>query len=141
MTGNSNTWVLDTSFGRSTQSLMLSCEFEDRTQSGWTNWTQEPWPSRGSSSYLSLEAHSGVVVRVPLQADGQHRKVAVLYERPPVDLTPFWTTRVGVQLFRVLPMVLLNRVIHPKPMWVRVWCDRELSYPADNFRLNEGKER
>jgi hypothetical protein len=136
MTGNSNTLVLDTSFGRFKQSWLVNCEFDDQTPSGWTNWTQQPSLSRGSNSYLSLGPREGIVVRVPLQANGQHRKAAVLCEVP-TTTSPFWVSGVGFRFFRMLPQPLKNRVLHPKWALLRVWCDRELSYPGATSANNE----
>ncbi|MDB6112378.1 MAG: hypothetical protein JWR69_4128 [Pedosphaera sp.] len=132
MTGNSNTFVADTAFGRFKQSWMVNCEFDDQTTSGRSNWTQLPSLWRGSNSYLGLGPRSGIVVRVPLQRDGQHRKAAVLCEVP-TTTSPFWAGGVGFQLLRVLPQSLRHKVIQPKPLLLPVWCDRELSFPGDKY--------
>jgi hypothetical protein len=130
MTGGSNTLILDNSFGQFKLSYMVNCAFRDKTPSGWTNWIQMPSPSRGSNAYLAVSPRSGIVVRVPLSPDGQHRKVAALYQAP--ETTPaFWGTTIGFQVFRRLPPTLKERVLHPRPVLRRAWCDRELSYPAE----------
>lgn len=131
MTGGTNTLVMDASFGRFRRSWMVNCEFSDQTPTGWTNWTQQPSRSRGGKAYLSLAPNSGILVRVPLPANGRHRKAAVLCEAPATILTsPFWTSHVGVRVFCMLPQQLKNKVLGFDPVLLRVWCDRELSYPA-----------
>jgi hypothetical protein len=86
-------------------------------------------PSRGSNSYVTLGPRSGIIVRVPLSADGQCRKVAVLYEAPAT--TPgLWGTGVGFLVFRMLPQSLKTRLLQPRPALHRAWCEHELSYPV-----------
>lgn len=131
MTGGSNTLVLDTFFGRHRQSLMINCEFSDETPGGWTNWTQMPSPSSRSNAYASLGPHSGMVIRIPLPPDGRRRKVAALYEGP-MTTSSFWVTPTGLRVFRMLPRPLRKRVL-PSASLHKVWCDRELSYPAGRF--------
>jgi hypothetical protein len=128
LTMPSNTFTLqfDFTFGHNKKSVLLSCEFSDRTPHGWTNWTQQPSPNFTSNSYVSLNPHSGMVVRVPLRADGQERKAAVLY-RAQSSVPAFWTTAVGFRVLRMLPKSLRNRVTSPQSVWQKVWCDRELT--------------
>jgi len=131
MTGGSNTLVLDTFWGRSRRSLMINCEFTDETPSGWTNWTQMPSLSRRSNAYASLGRRSGIVIRIPLSADGQRRKVAALYEGP-TTTSSFWLTPTGLRVFRMIPQPLRKRLL-PSASLHRVWCDRELLYPTEKF--------
>ena len=134
MTGNTNTLVLDTSFGRFNKSLMVNCEFSDQTQHGWTNWIQQPSPFFQSNAYASLPPHSGIVVRVPLPPRGQNRKVAVLYRPDP----PAWQQwlfnprrlSVGITLMRVLPRSIRLRLFRQQPL-LRAWCDRPLTNQWD----------
>jgi len=118
MTGNTNTWVSDTSFGHSKRSCMVNCEFSDQTPDGWTNWVQPASPVRGSNAYTSLAPHSGMVVRVPLPPKGQQRKVAVLYEPAPAGWrpSPFW-----------------RRISGRQPLLLRAWCDRALTNQWGNI--------
>jgi hypothetical protein len=130
MTGGNKSLLLDnTEWGNLKQSWMLNCEFHDETQTGWTNWMQMPSPVRGGNSYLQLGPTSGLMVRVPLPPDVHRRKVAVLYET--VENVPaFWGTAVGIRVFRMLPQSLRNHLVSPKPVLERVWCNRDLAYPA-----------
>jgi len=129
MTGNSNTHVWYSQFGRTKESWMVNCEFSDHTQHGWTNWIQLPSPARGSNSYVRLGPRSGIIVRVPLLANGQHRKAAVLYEVP-VTASSFWLSPAGFRILRMLPQSLRIRML--KPQLLKVWCDRELSFPSED---------
>jgi len=136
MTGNTNTLVLDTSFGHYKQSLMVNCEFSDQTPHGWTNWIQQPSPFFKSNAYASLAPHSGLVVRVPLPPRGQYRKVAVLY-RP--DAAPWqqWLCgprgqSVAIFLVRMLPRSAWSKLFGPQPL-LRVWCDRALTNQWDKI--------
>jgi hypothetical protein len=130
MTGNTYTLVLDTSFGRFKQSLMVNCEFMDQTPQGWTNWIQQPSPVFQSNAYAALPAHAGLVVRVPLPPGGQNRKVAVLYrpDPPPWQQWLFSPSRqtVAITLLRVLPRSARSRLFRPQPL-MRAWCDRALT--------------
>lgn len=132
MTGGSNTLVLDTFWGRNRQSLLINCEFSDETAGGWTNWTQMPSPSRGSNAYATLGPCSGIVIRIPLAADGQRRKVAALYEGP-VTSSNFWVTPAGLRVARMIPRSLRGQLL-PSFSLRRAWCDRELSYPTEQPR-------
>jgi hypothetical protein len=137
MTGNTNTLVLDTFFGRFKQSLMVNCEFSDQTPHGWTNWVQQPSPFPQSNAYASLAPHSGMVIRVPLPPSGQNRKVAVLYRPGP----PAWqqwlfsTPRgqsVGIILIRMLPRSARSQVFRQQPL-LKTWCDRALTNQWDRI--------
>jgi hypothetical protein len=130
MTGGSNTLVLDLLWGQNRRSLMINCEFIDETPIGWTNWTQMPM---SRNAYASLGPHSGIVIRVPLSADGQRRKVAALFEGPTTTPSSFWMTPTGMRVFRLLPQSLRKRAL-PSGSLHRVWCDRELSYPTERIR-------
>lgn len=132
MTDGTNTLVLDTFFGHFRQSLMVNCEFSDEIPGGRTNWIQTPSPFRGSNAYASLGPHSGLVIRVPLSADGQRRKVAALYEGPYIKPPAFWLTPTGLRVLRILPHAIRERVL-PSPTLRKVWCDRELSYPTEKL--------
>ncbi len=137
MTGNSNTLVLDTSFGRFRQSWLVNCEFSDQTPSGWTNWIQQPSPFIQSNAYASLPPHSGIVVRVPLPPSGQNRKVAVLYrpDPPPWQQWLFSTPRgqsMGLILVRMLPRAARLRLLRQEPL-LRTWCDRPLTNQWDKI--------
>ena len=131
MTGGSNTCVEDTDFGRHRESWMINCEFKDQTSNGWTSWVQMPSPFSGSNRYVTLAPRSGMVVRVPLTADGQHRRVAALYQSSDNTLA-YWFTAIGVQLSRMLPQFARPQLLNPQPVLRRAWCSRELSYPADH---------
>ena len=134
MTGNTNTLVIDTSFGQFKQSLMVNCEFRDQTPQGWTNWIQQPSPFFQSNAYAALPPHSGMVVRVPLPPSGQNRKVAVLYrpDPPPWQLWLFTPPKQSVTLFllRVLPRSTSSRLFRQQPL-LRAWCDRALTNQWD----------
>ena len=134
MTGNTNTLVIDTTFGQFKQSLMVNCEFRDQTPHGWTNWIQQPSPFFKSNAYASLPPHSGMVVRVPLPPSGQNRKVAVLYrpDPPPWQLWLFSPRRQSVAMFllRVLPRSTSSRLFRQQPL-LRAWCDRALTNQWD----------
>jgi hypothetical protein len=139
MTGNTNTWVIDTSFGHFKESWMVNCEFSDQTPNGLTNWIQQPSPSRGSNAYASLAPHSGIVVRVPLPPNGQQRKVAVLYE-PSLAAwrqSPFWTSPFGLAVVRILvrtlPRSALSKFSRQQPVLLKAWCDRALTNQWDNI--------
>ena len=119
MTGNTNTFVIDTSFGRFNKSWMVNCEFRDQTPHGWTNWIQQPSPFAQSNAYASLPPHSGIVVRVPLPPSGQNRNVAILYRPDP----PAWQQwlfsprrlSVAITLVRVLPRSIRLRLFSSSP--------------------------
>jgi hypothetical protein len=134
MTGNTNTTVLDTSFGHFKQSLMVNCEFSDQTPHGWTNWIQQPSPFPQSNACALLAPHSGMVVRVPLPPGGQNRKVAVLYrtDLPPWQQWLFSPPRlsVSITLLRVLPRPIRSRLFRQQPL-LRAWCDRPLTNQWD----------
>jgi hypothetical protein len=130
MTGNTNTLVVDTSFGHFRQSLMVNCEFRDQTPHGWTNWIQQPSSVFRSNAYASLAPHSGIVVRVPLPPSGQSRKVAVLYRPDPAAWQQWLGSprgqSVAIMLLRVLPRSTWSRLFRPQPL-LRAWCDRALT--------------
>jgi hypothetical protein len=133
-TGGTNTFVVGTTFGLITQSWMVDCEFRDQTANGWTNWTQ---PHPPNSMYVTLGPRSGLVVRVPLDASGGRRKAAVICRSPPRSLAAFWTSGFGIWLLRMSPASWRSRILMPKLAEERVWCDRELSYPADRFGMKK----
>jgi hypothetical protein len=136
MTGNTNTLVLDTSFGRFRQSWMVNCEFSDQTPTGRTNWSQLPSPVMGSKAYARLAPHSGIVVRVLVPREGQRRRVAVLYQ-PAADWrqSKFWASPFGFAtariLVRTLPRSQLSRFTNPQPLLLKAWCDTELTNHCD----------
>ena len=136
MTGNTNTLVIDTSFGRFKQSWMVNCEFSDQTPQGWSNWVQQPSPFFQSNAYASLAPHSGIVVRVPLPPSGQNRKVAVLYRPdPPPWQQWLWSPSrqpVTLILVRMLPRSALSKLFGPQPL-MEAWCDRALTNKLDKF--------
>ncbi len=120
--------------GRREISWMVNCEFSDQTPDGWSNWIQQPSPLRRNNSNLALKPHSGIMVKVPLPMNGRHRKAAVLCEvRPTTSISPFWTNSVGFLVFRMLPRSLKNKVLHPQPVFLKVWCDHELWYSGEQF--------
>jgi hypothetical protein len=141
MTGGSNTLVLDTMFipykGNAKESYMVNCAFSDQTAQGWTNWVQEPLPSRGQNTFLQLAPHSGIVIRAPLPASGQKRKVAVVCEAPlPAwRQSSLWSSGFGQALLRVLPRSVLRRLAQHQPTAIKVWCDQELSDPGGRIAL------
>ena len=105
-------------------SYMPRYEFSDQT------------PARSAPSPVSFASlgqcagvrpHSAVRLRVPLPPEGQKRKVAALCVEPPPGMRPFWTSRIGGTVIRVLPRAVAKRAIHREPAVLRVWCDRELS--------------
>ena len=134
MTGNTNTLVIDTTFGQFKQSLMVNCEFRDQTPHGWTNWIQQPSPFFKSNAYASLAPRSGIVVRVPLPPGGQNRKAAVLYRPDPAGWQ-LWLCSprgqsVAMILVRVLPRSTFLRLFRQQPL-LRAWCDRALTNQWD----------
>ena len=126
MTGGTNTLVANYAFGHHDQHWMLCCAFEDETPDGTTNWNQPLLSPDGHELFLRLDAHSGFMVRVPLPPVGQKRKVAVLC-RMPTTRSSFWSGRVGRWLFLRLPRSVQQWVIHSEEVWIKVWCDRELT--------------
>jgi hypothetical protein len=118
MTGNTNTHILDTSFGQFKQSWMVNCAFSDETSNGRTNWIQQ-----ASGSGIAISPHSAVVVRVPRPPHGQSRRVAVLYQPSGWRQSKFWGTPFG----RTLPRGAFLRLFR-EPV-LKAWCDRELTSP------------
>ena len=128
MEGNTNTLVVDTTFGQFKQSWLVQCEFSDRTENAGTNWIQQPSPDIRSNKCVTLGPHSAMVIRVPLAPDGQHRRVAVLYQVVPRwQQFRFWATPSGARtmriMFRVLPRATRKRIVQ-QPI-LKAWCDRE----------------
>jgi hypothetical protein len=139
MAGGSNTLVVNTLFipykGKAKMSYMVNCAFSDQTAQGWTNWVQEPLPSRGQNAFLQLAPHSGIAIRAPLPTNGLKRKVAAVCEAPaPAWLqSSLWSTGCGQALLRALPRSVLLRLAQHQPTTIEVWCDQELSFPRDRL--------
>ena len=70
MEGNTNTLVVDTTFGQFKQSWLVQCEFSDRTEITGTNWIQHPSPDIRSNKCVTLGPHSAMVIRVPWPQTG-----------------------------------------------------------------------
>ncbi len=128
MTGGTNTLIRGFSQGVPSQSLLVNCAFHDEINGGWQDWRQTPPPFQ---RYVTLGPTSGMVIRVPLSADGSKRKVAALYQGPIAPPSAFWMSRTGAKLLAVMPHWLRQRVI-PAPDRHEAWCEVELSYPAEN---------
>ena len=135
MTG---TRELDTPIGpigyqtNSSESVMVNCYFSDRTPTGTTNWAQRVSFTNASTGSLGLAPHSAVRLRVPLPLEGQKRKVAVLCAELQTG-QGFWTSRIGLRILRILPRSVGKKLLQPKFVVLRVWCDRELSHSDDRF--------
>jgi len=140
MTGGSNTMVLDTVLDmlvvankrKPKMSFMVNCAFSDQTAQGWSNWVQEPLPSRGRNALLQLAPPSGMVIRAPLPTNGQKRKVAAICEAP----VPAWrvwllTNGTAQPLVRMLPRWARHKFYEYKPTIIEVWCDQQLSHPGE----------
>ena len=127
MTGNTNTHILDTSFGQFKESWMVNCAFSDETSSGRTNWIQQ----RSGNAPVTLLPHSAIIVRVPRPPHGQGRRVAVLYQPSGWRQSKFWGTSFGLSIMRgmirTLPRGAVSRFFR-EPV-LNVWCDRELTSP------------
>jgi hypothetical protein len=128
MTGGTNTGQLDTpmGLGRYKQpisgSYMVNCEFSGEP-------TRPVNPMQWGQC-LMLAPHSAFRVRVPLPPEGAKRKVAVLVCEPPSGPNRFWTNSIGLSILRTLPRSGAHKVLWRQPAVLRVWCDRELSQPA-----------
>ena len=132
MAGGTNSICWDTPPGlgsykqQPSQSYMVECEF-----SGQAN------PKR-QVSILSwgqcaiVAPHSAVRLRVALPPKGEKRRVAVLCaEQPSGNPSRFWTNGIGLRILRELPRSARHKVLWQEPAVLRVWCDRELSHPAE----------
>ena len=137
MPNRTNTAVMDNFFGKEPRtSYLVNCQFRDWTPDRWTDWVQQPSPYLMGNAYLSLGAHSGMIIRVPLPPPGQKRRVAVLCELSPQD--SFWNSRVGGRVLRVLPRTILLKVSQRPPVIRRIWCDRELDRTGENVSDSRG---
>lgn len=129
MTGSNLTYAMDYSFGKRRESWLINCAFSDETANGVTNWLQQPALTNGGNAGLLLNPNTGILIRIPLPADGQRRKVAALYEGSNTA-SAFWATPAGFRVFRMLPPWLRRRVC-PQRVLEKAWCEQVLSYPAD----------
>jgi hypothetical protein len=126
--GGTNTSVPDAPRGLkqswTESSYMPRCEFSDQPPAG-----SAPPPVSFASLGLCVpvEPHSAVRLRVPLPTESQKRKVAVICIEEAPSPRPFWTSRVGGTVIRVLPRAVAIRAMLREPTMLRIRCDRELS--------------
>jgi len=126
MTDGTNTFLQDTPLSHDTGSYLIRCEFSDPAN---------PMPRVSFANfglYHTLAPHSAVRLRVPLPAEGQTRRVAVLCAEMPSG-TPrrFWTHGIGLSVLRKLPRSFGMKLLFRQPSVLRVWCDRDSSHTGE----------
>src|SRR5438874_1955712 len=139
LAGGTNTYLRDAPIGFSRKqsasegSYKAICEFRNQTPTGSTHARQRVSVA-SLGQCLTLGPHSAVRLRVALPPEGQKRKVAVLCIEPPPGIRPFWTSRMGGTVIRVLPRAVAKKAMWREPAMLKVWCDRELSH--DHKEMN-----
>jgi hypothetical protein len=126
MVGSTNTFQRDTPVSYDKGSFLIMWEYGDQAN-------PVPQVSFASLGLCQVVApHSAVRLRVPLPPQGQKRRVAVLCaEQPSVGPRPFWTSRVGLTMLRILPRSVGMKLLFSQPAVLRVWCNHELSHPDE----------
>jgi hypothetical protein len=128
MMGSTNTFQRDTPLGYDSGSYLIKWEFGDQANP----MPQVSFASLGLCHVVG--PHSAVRLRVPLPPEGQKRRVAVLcVEEPSWSPRLFWTKGIGLSILRTLPRSVGMKLLFSQPAVLRVWCDRELSHPAERL--------
>jgi hypothetical protein len=126
MAGGTNTLAQDSPIGPYRASYLVDCQFSDQAN------TKPRVSVMSWGKCVGVAPHSAVRLRVPLPPPGQTRRVAVLCaEEPSGSPRRFWTHGLGLTVLRMLPRSVGLRLLFSQPAVLRVWCDRELSHPAE----------